>query len=95
LVGASFAEWSPARWLLVRATALVLSGVRGRLINTVIIYHSLITISGVFAYTEAPVLIQNISFLANTSKTADCILTSTVCTNAGDLGAFIYINAFL
>ena len=42
-------------------------------------------------YTEAPVLIQNISFLTNTSKTADGILTSAICTNAGDLGAFIHI----
>ena len=42
-------------------------------------------------YTEAPVLIQNISILANTSKTADGILTSAICTNAGDLGAFIHI----
>lgn len=49
-LGAPFTEWSPARWLLVSATAVVLGCVRGRLINTIIIYYSLITISGVFTW---------------------------------------------
>lgn len=40
-------------------------------------------------YAEALVLIQNISFLANASKTAVRILTLTVCTDARDFGTFI------
>ena len=48
LVGASFTERPPPCRRLVRTTAVMLGRVRGRLINTVIIHHPLITISGVF-----------------------------------------------